>query len=104
MKHILPLTILTVAVVGGLFLAVNSHHDYIHQLTLSNAKTAALRAKTAIKVQYQAQSTNRKLQVANTDIVLLIAQCKEGQAAYNMLTTFQKQQFRAPYCDYGTVQ
>src|SRR5205085_5241464 len=101
MKHILPLTILTLAVVGGLFLAVNSHHDYIHQLTVKNAQAAASRAKAAIKVQAQAQATVKKLQVANTDIVLLVAQCKEGQTAYNMLTTFQKQHAKAPYCNYS---
>src|SRR5947209_6688113 len=104
MKHIVPLTILTVAVVGGLFLAVNSHHDYIHQLTFQNAKTAAAHAKAALKVQAQAQATVKKLQVANTNIVLLVAQCKEGQAAYNMLTTFQKQHAKEPYCNYSSVQ
>jgi hypothetical protein len=104
MKYFLPLTILTVAVAGGLFLDVNAHHDYIHQLTIQNAHTAAVRAKAVLKTQAQAQSTAKKLQVANTDIVLLVAQCKEGQAAYNLLTPSQKPHAKEPYCSYNTVQ
>jgi hypothetical protein len=107
MRHFLPLTILAVAVAGGLALAVNAHHDYIHQLTVQNAKAAAAHAKVAIKKQYLVLTSDKKLQVANTDIVLLRAQCMEGEAAYNLLTPLQKQQnqqVRAPYCNYSTVQ
>lgn len=104
MRHFIPLAILTVAVVGGSFLAVNAHHGYIHQLNVQNAKAAAARVKAAIKKQYLALSTDKKLQAANTNIVLLVAQCKEGQAAYDMLTAYQKQQVRAPSCNYVTVQ
>lgn len=104
MKHFLPVAILTIAVAGLSYTAATSHHNYVHQLTIQNAKTAAAHAKAAIKVQAQAQSTAKKLQVANTDIVLLVAQCKEGQTAYNMLTAFQKQHAKAPYCSYSVVQ
>ncbi len=98
MKHIIPLTILTVAVAGGLYVAVNAHHDYTHQLTLQNAHAAAVRAKTALKVQAQAKSTAKKLQVANTDIVLLIAQCKRGQVAYDNLTKYAQARMTRPDC------
>jgi hypothetical protein len=104
MKHLLPLTVLSVIVLLGCSVAVLSHRDYTHQLTVKNAQAALHRAKTALKVQVQAQSTAKKLQVANTDIVLLVANCKEGEAAYNMLTISQKQHVRAPYCSYNTVQ
>ncbi len=104
MKHFLPLAVLTAVVIGGSYTAVHSHHDYTHQLTLQNAQAAAVRAKTALKVQAQAKSTAKKLQVANTDIVLLVAQCKQGQAAYNLLTSYQKRLVKAPYCSYSQVQ
>ncbi len=104
MKHLLPLTVLSVIVLLGCSAAVLSHRDYTHQLTVKNAQAALHRAKTALKVQAQAQSTAKKLQVANTDIVLLIANCKDGQTAYNMLTLSQKQHAKAPYCSYSQVQ
>jgi hypothetical protein len=104
MKHLLPLTVLSVIVLLGCSAAILSHRDYAHQLTVKNAQAALHKAKTALTVQAQARATVKKLQVANTDIVLLIAQCKEGQTAYNMLTTTQKQHAKAPYCSYATVQ
>lgn len=104
MRHILPLAILTVAVAGGAYMAVSAHRDYTHQLTVQNAQAVAVRAKAALKVQAEAQSTAKKLQVANTDIVLVVAQCKQGQAAYNLLTLSQKRLVKEPYCSYTTVQ
>ena len=41
MRHTIPLAILSAAVIGGLYLAVNAHHNYTHQLTVKNAQTAA---------------------------------------------------------------
>ena len=104
MRHLIPIAICTVAVAALVPVAVNAHHGYIHQLNVQNAKAAALHAKATIKAQYQVLTGNKKLQTANTDIVLLVAQCKEGQAAYNMLTVYQKQQVHAPNCNYVTVQ
>jgi hypothetical protein len=104
MRHFIPLAICALAVIGGSFLAVNVHQNYIHQLNVKNAKAALQHARVVLTVQGQAQATVKKLQVANTDIVLLIANCKEGQTAYNMLTASQKQQVHAPYCSYSQVQ
>jgi hypothetical protein len=104
MKHLLPITVLSVIVLLGCSVAILSHRDYSRQLTVKNAQAALHRAKAVLTVQAQAQATVKKLQVANTDIVLLIAQCKTGQVAYNMLSAYQKQQVHAPYCSYSQVQ
>ena len=95
MKHFLPLTFCTVAVAGGLFLAVNAHHGYIHQLTLQNARTQASQAKAklqaALVAHKQAQATQAKL-------TKLQAECKKGAAAYSQLTAFQKKTAVKPDC------
>src|SRR5947207_11146386 len=104
MKHFVPLALCTLAVAGGSYVALRAHHDAIHHLTFQNAQAAAVRAKAALKTQAEAQSTAKKLQVANTDIVLLVAQCKQGQTAYDLLTPSQKRLAKEPYCNYSSVQ
>jgi heme exporter protein D len=103
-KHALPLALCTIAVLVLLPAAVFAHRGYIHQLTLENARQTAQRLRQAAKVQAEAQATAHKLQVANTDIILLVAQCKQGQANYNLLTPYQKQHAKALYCNYNSVQ
>lgn len=103
MRHFIPLAICALAVIGGSFLAVNVHQNYIHQLSIKNAQAALQKAKTALTVQAQAQSTVKKLQVANSDIALLVTQCKSGQAAYSMLSASQKLQVHSLNCSYAIV-
>jgi hypothetical protein len=104
MKHLILFTILIAAIFVGLGVAVSTHNGSVHQLSLQTAKQAALHVREAAKVQAEAQSTAKKLQAANATINLLLAQCKTGQANYNLLATLQKQHAQVLYCNYSQVQ
>jgi hypothetical protein len=88
MRHFLPLTFCALVVAGAIYLADNGHHNYIHQLTIQNAKTAALKAKVGIQAELaaykQAEATEAKLTAAEKG-------CQNGLVAYSVLTTTQIQ-------------
>ena len=87
MKHAIPLTICTVAVAGGLFLAVNSHRNYVHSLTIQNARNEVVHAKAKIQAELAA---HKQAEVNDAKISKLQSNCREGIVAYNLLLPSQK--------------
>lgn len=95
MRHIIPLTICTVAVGGLVSGAYVGHHQAVHQQNLRNAQTASLHAKQAVQAKMTAEKQESQTQAT---INKLETSCKQGLTAYNSLTATTKAHVAKPDC------
>ena len=95
MKHKLTLLTSAVAAAAALTLASQSHSGAVKQFLARERHDAAIELQA---VQNQTKAEQQKAQVVQTEINRLKAECQEGAAAYNNLTTFAKAHMAKPDC------
>lgn len=88
LKHKLTLLLSLGLIVAASVLAINSHRDYIHHLTIQQAMTAAQHARQAAIEQAQAAAHLKDLENG----------CQQGLLAYQLLTPTQRSHVVKPEC------
>lgn len=85
-KNALVLLLCLAAIVGGAYVAVMVHRGYVTHETAISAQNAAVAAQQQAQAQREATEQAQRVQ---DELDALRQQCRNGLAAYNLLTTSQ---------------